>query len=91
MQQAEIPEPLHKNQEQHKYNSTKLMTTDIWRISLHAEFAEEQTKFNEDRKPQKMSNYICWFKDLIHCMTHINNERGPAKGGGGGGGPMSPV
>ena len=63
------------------------MTTDIWRTSagltipLYPEFAEEQTKFNEDRKPQKMSNYICWSKDLIHCMTHINNERGPAREG----------
>ena len=51
---------------------------------MYPEFAEEQTKFNEDRKPQKMNtgNYICWSKDLIHCMTHINNERGPAGGRG---------
>ena len=70
------------------------MTTDIWRISagltilLYPEFAEEQTKFNEDSKPQKMSNYICWSKDLTHCMTHIKMEEALP---GGWGGPMSPV
>ena len=61
-------------------NTTQQMTTDIWRISaglsipLYPEFTEEQTKFNEDRKPQKMNTYICWSKDLIHCMTRENNE-----------------